>query len=976
VASDEVYDDACELQTDNSESEEDQDQAVSMCAVCAPPRLIRRSVEQWEQLPRWLIECLLSAGRATWQDITPQLAEDQMRSGSDITPLQRRFGKTAWQHLPPSSPRYRWTFSASVSFDESEMPKFTLDWPRYVNRFGSAAGRTKRIYNYYGASNVLIVTCAQGGQQGALLYKQLRSANSLTAAGRVWHKPKARPDKKGHQLIFFAVRAVADSPSQRVVYQRRLSQLTVGPIDHWHFDPLRNGTKTLVKALARVSLMMSDVVSTIVLRPDQIVRTPPDHIESRTDGASDIAPDLISEVWNAFCQRTGRRSDGVIPSTFQGRLMGMKGTWSVNHALKDVICYRDHQEKFKLVTPTPEQLTIEVCEWAEDSGPARINQQNIRQLEPRMEPGRLAELLTELLQQELGRESCALTDLAAAEELCVSSGEDGKAILDMLDSGMQFESERVQSALKRLLKSSAHQAFSSGKLPQSFKMEASRHMMIIPDKFGLLEEDEILLKVPRMERFSDVAILARNPGYLPEELLKVRGVDPFTLSNRASTPEIRDQALTWYCALQCVCVLSVKGQNDKGVADKMQGGDYDGDKVIVIWDKRVTDGFQDMQAYHYSDGCADPMLHGKLEDFESDELDDRLWAAMEHLVELQGGEPKIALLSRLHESWADRAADDWSGLAGENARTCGDLAHKAVDMSTSGYIVEVPDYLQDVQPPRYCFTADKLQPTIFVGGLPSSTTDTVLQSVFERQYSSTRTAYVVKNRGGDSLWGFVSFDAEADMDRALKKGSIAVLGATATINDDTRVTTQLKQAQAARPPSRSAVGRLWEVIQGWLESPALAGAGAPLKVAKDQELEAPWLCDNHQINATAMEDYTRARMLMKECQNHGQDGYAEVIAQLQSERDSRTGLERDQYAAKMWSIVRQELDEQLASWAVARRDKSRVVQRPELRWWMEQVFGPEWNRIKKMTMPSTRASVRPVYPKSKRGTKRRHGQKS
>ena len=970
---DETLDETCELQTDNSEGEEDQDQATCIRAVWAPPRLIRHFVDDWQQLPRWLIECLLSAGRATWQDVDPQLAEDQMRSGSDVSPLQRRFGKTAWQHLPPSSPRYRWTFAASVKLDESELPKFTLDWPRFVNRFGSAAGRTKRIYEYYGASNVLIVTCEQGGQKGAYLYRQLRSANSLIAAGRAWHKPKARPDKNGHQLIFFAVRAEGDSPRQRAMYQRRLIQLNDGPIDHWHFHPSVNGTKTLVKALARVSLMMSDVVPTVTLRQDQIVRVPPDDLETRTDGACDIAPDLISEVWIAFCQRTCRRSDGVTPSTFQGRLMGMKGTWSVNHALKGIICYRDHQQKFKVVGPTPEQLTIEVCEWAEDSGPARINQQNIRQMEARVPAGCLAELLTELLQQELARESCALTELASAEELCVSSGADGKAILDMLDSGMHLDSERVQSALKRLLKSSAHQAFSSGKLPQSFRLEASRHMMIIPDKFQLLAEDEILLKVPRMERFTDVAVLARNPGYLPEELLKVRGVDPFTLSSRASTPEIRAEALTWYCALQCVCVLSVKGPNEKGVADKMQGGDYDGDKVIVIWDKRVTDEFQDVQAYRYSDGLSDALLTGKLEDCGPGELDDKLWAAMEHLVELQGGEPKIALLSRLHQSWADRAADDWSGLAGANARRCGDLAHKAVDMSTSGYVVEVPDDLQDVQPPRYCFTEDKLQPTVFVGGLPSSTTDAVLRSAFERQYPSTRTAYVVKNRGGATLWGFVSFNAEADMHRALNKGSIAVLGATATINDDTRVTTQLKQAEAARPPSHSAVGRLWEVIQGWLDSPALAGVDAPLKVARDEELEAQWLCDNHQINATAMEDYTRAKILMMECQNQGQDGYAEVIAQLRSERDSRTGLERDQYAAKMWSIVRQDLKERLASWEVARRDSSQVVQRPELRWWMEEVFGPEWNRIKKMTMPSTRASARPVYPTTKRGSKRRHG---
>ena len=65
-----------------------------------------------------------------------------------------------------------------------------------------------------------------------------------------------------------------------------------------------------------------------------------------------------------------------------------------------------------------------------------------------------------------------------------------------------------------------------------------------------------LLKVPGMERFTGAAVLARSPGYLPGELLSVKGVDPFTLACRAmrgtrgDEESRRDEALEWYCQLQ------------------------------------------------------------------------------------------------------------------------------------------------------------------------------------------------------------------------------------------------------------------------------------------------------------------------------------------------------------------------------------------------------------------------------------------
>ena len=69
----------------------------------------------------------------------------------------------------------------------------------------------------------------------------------------------------------------------------------------------------------------------------------------------------------------------------------------MNPRLKDVIRYRDHQEKFEIASPTPEQMTVEVCEFATDPGPARMNQQQIRLLEACLPRGHFVKLMTKVL---------------------------------------------------------------------------------------------------------------------------------------------------------------------------------------------------------------------------------------------------------------------------------------------------------------------------------------------------------------------------------------------------------------------------------------------------------------------------------------------------------------------------------------------------------------------------------------------------
>ena len=61
----------------------------------------------------------------------------------------------------------------------------------------------------------------------------------------------------------------------------------------------------------------------------------------------------------------------------------------------------------------------------------------------------------------------------------------------------------------------------------------------------------------------------------------------------------------------------------------------------------------------------------------------------------------VGLISTLHENWCLEAAGDWYSAAGENCCTLADLAQKALDAISAGYIVEIPRHLTNVDRSSY-----------------------------------------------------------------------------------------------------------------------------------------------------------------------------------------------------------------------------------------------------------------------------------
>eukprot|EP01052_Picozoa_sp_SAG31_P028254 SAG31_NODE_2712_length_5208_cov_1.414563_5_plen_335_part_00 len=312
-------------------------------------------------------------------------------------------------------------------------------------------------------------------------------------------------------------------------FQPALDRVNKGPFLSYHLDPRMNGGMNAAKAINRVALMHSSVIPTVPVtleemteidkEPTGVLVAPisecaaaatnadlPTPSSDFTDGAGQISPELMCDVHSVWLERTGKRGNGLVPSTLQGRVGACKGTWTVNPALsgRQLKC-RPSQCKFEIWEPTDTQKVIEVCEMAQGKKPGRLDLQVLRMLEPRLANPKV---LIRKLAEQLATDVIALSDLSAARRFCKHNG--GAAILAKLQAGFQLEDELVQSSLRKLLRQRADDRFEERKF--WIELPMSRRLMIIPDEFGLLAEDEVLLRIEggdetRLNR----AVLARNP---------------------------------------------------------------------------------------------------------------------------------------------------------------------------------------------------------------------------------------------------------------------------------------------------------------------------------------------------------------------------------------------------------------------------------------------------------------------------------
>lgn len=318
------------------------------------------------------------------------------------------------------------------------------------------------------------------------------------------------------------------------------------------------------------------------------------------DGAGLISPSLMKKVRDALGLQT-------IPTAIQGRLGSSKGMWMVDPtdtAHDDWIETYPLQRKWTSNDAEPAHRTLEVRSWSTDLTPASLNIQFLPILEDRA-PDRAAMRATFV--RNMARESEAeMAELKAAlqhTELFRKWARDGAQLgsqrlvnravpfLGGLPDGyediMNFLVDGGFEPMKlRFLQDLVFQKqrTKGDKMKQELKIRIAKstYAYMLVDFWGVLEPDDVHLSFSSKfddgtDELSDLdgmdVLVGRSPAHLPSDIQKVKAV---------FKPELRH--------LRDVIIFSAKG--DLPLAALLSGGDYDGDKAWVCWDREIVDNFR------------------------------------------------------------------------------------------------------------------------------------------------------------------------------------------------------------------------------------------------------------------------------------------------------------------------------------------------------------------------------------------------
>ena len=325
------------------------------------------------------------------------------------------------------------------------------------------------------------------------------------------------------------------------------------------------------------------------------------------DGAGEMSPMLAEKV----AKRLGLDE---VPSGFQGRIGPYKGLWVVSSSDDSdngdiwIECYPS-QEKWNCDFEDADHRTFEVNDWAQRLTPAALNEQFIPVLENRAlnrerMRNAIATLLTDTVKNGLEEQTRAAKDPVALYDWAhqnasanrrekVATGRipflgglpksDEETVKSLLDHGFGVNLKFMREVTMKLAEQRCE------RLKETMKITApkSTYAFMVPDFCNVLEEGEVHMSfsrnsdcdtkatdgISRNELHGHDVLVARAPAHFPSDIQRVKAV---------FRPELRH--------LQDVIVFSIKG--DVSLADRLSGGDYDGDKAWVCWDPNIVENFE------------------------------------------------------------------------------------------------------------------------------------------------------------------------------------------------------------------------------------------------------------------------------------------------------------------------------------------------------------------------------------------------
>ncbi|KAI8951653.1 hypothetical protein F4801DRAFT_278187 [Xylaria longipes] len=369
----------------------------------------------------------------------------------------------------------------------------------------------------------------------------------------------------------------------------------------------KNRKQSVYKLFSRIALGLSRTHPTVVLQPRQIRHRDADIVSP----TGKVMNDGIARLSTALARQV-RDIMGLddIPAGFQGRFGSAKGFWIRDtEDTSDEIWIETYpsQRKWACDFKEEDHRTFEVRNASKELRSATLNLQLLPILEDRAINAsdmkeRVGQFMKDSLAAEMESQKEAMRD-PAHFKLWVHDNTAGQRRQDRVRLGHVPWAAGLPNSREDQMELLLSQGFDPTKLEflrkiavnlrqekckelqtrLNVKVGRSTYAYMVVDFSNVLEEDEIHLGfsskfIDEQSGFSETflhgmdVLVARTPAHYPSDIQRVKAV---------FKPELG--------SLKDVIIFSTKGNIP--LADKLSGGDYDGDIAWVCWEPSIVNNF-------------------------------------------------------------------------------------------------------------------------------------------------------------------------------------------------------------------------------------------------------------------------------------------------------------------------------------------------------------------------------------------------
>ncbi|KAL8383234.1 hypothetical protein RB595_006809 [Gaeumannomyces hyphopodioides] len=412
----------------------------------------------------------------------------------------------------------------------------------------------------------------------------------------------------GHDFRTPSPKNSLPSKDQKVIARTRLS---VYRMLDWLLQLRKNTDQPYLKLFSRIALGLSPTYPTVTFEPHQIRTHAKDLLSPEEDPhmrKRNVMNDGVGRMSRSVARKIQKTLGLVaVPCAVQGRLGSAKGMWIIDVedlSGEDWIETYPSQRKWECDISDPDQRTLEVRRHASELHSARLNLQFLPVLEYGSQDkaafrAAVGGLLGENLQTELGGLRVALNrpiqhrqwvhENSTNRDARIRHGKvpflggipdnDEETMNMMLDHGFDPKKQKYLQDLAWGLQKKKCETL---KEKLNITVGRSAYVYMVVDFWGLLEEDEVHICFSSKFQVDDFAdtlldgidlLVARSPAHYISDIQKVKAV---------FKPALKD--------LKDVIVFPRKGR--VALADKLSGGDYDGDMAWVCWDQVIVNNFE------------------------------------------------------------------------------------------------------------------------------------------------------------------------------------------------------------------------------------------------------------------------------------------------------------------------------------------------------------------------------------------------